>query len=194
MNNKRIIIINSLILISTCLVSLILAYFIKYDDKYNWDLVSLIITNSVVIMLFVTTFTLIDNRNLKKEENKEKTANIVLMTTYNECKRVVEYLTTQVIEIYILPKCDFNKPSNSKENIIFTNFKNLPFVFENQIFDFAKDGIVQPEVFEHYITLKQKYVNYIELRLALFDAPEVYEPLKTELLNEINKHLKADSN
>lgn len=189
--HKKIILVNLIIVFVMLTIAFLFGIWIKNaDNTYNWNLVSLIVNNVVVIDIFITTFTLIDNRNIRKETNKEKIATEMLSLTYKECQKYMDILTDTIVRSHIIPKCDFNKTVNEKDNVIFTNLKNAPFTFENQILDFSKEGIVNSENFSNYINLKQLYKGYIEMRLTFFDAPEVYEPLKKELKDYIDKHSK----
>lgn len=181
-NNKKIILLNLVFFIPLILLSFLMGVWIKNESNlYNWDLVSLIVSNLVVIELFIITFILIDNRNLKKEINKEKIAARMIVLTYENCKKYIELLTTDIIKAYIIPKCDFKKTTLEKENLIFQNLKNAPFTYESQLLDFAKEGIITTEIFDDYIKLKNLYSSYVEIRLTFFDASELYTPLKEEL-------------
>ena len=39
-----------------------------YSEKINWDIASIVISNIVVICLYLITFNVLDNRNIEKKK------------------------------------------------------------------------------------------------------------------------------
>ena len=150
------------------------------------EIASLIITNAIVIILFITTYLLIDSRNLIKEENKQRTAQILLTQSFAECYNSINVFTPEVIEKYVVPKCNFNQTSN--QDPVITGFKTSNFTFDMQIFEYSREGIIAPEDFEFYLKLKRLYQSYIEIAITFFDAQEIVKPEKEKLLNHIKQY------
>ena len=126
---RWIIIIGSLL---CCLLTTVIAFcvgktFIPEPNTFNFEIASLIITNTIVIILFITTYLLIDSRNLIKEENKQCTAQILLTQSFAECYNSINVFTPEVIEKYVVPKCNFNQTSN--QDPVITRLKSSNFTF-----------------------------------------------------------------
>ena len=41
-----------------------------HSEKINWDIASIVISNIVVICLYLITFNVLDNRNIEKNKNQ----------------------------------------------------------------------------------------------------------------------------
>ena len=186
----KIILINLIIISVVLIISFHLGKWCpNQDGSYNWDIVSLIVNNVTVLDIFIITFILIDNKNIKKETNKEKIATQMLALTYKECNKYINFLTDEIVKNYIIKKCDFSKTVNKHDNIIYTNLENAPFTFENQILNFSNEGIINADNFNNFINLKQLYMDYIDKRLSFYDIPVLYTPLKNKLEKYIDEKL-----
>lgn len=97
----------------------------------------------------------------------------------------MEILTQEIIEEYITPKIDFNSTSNK----IVSNLQESPFLNENVIMDLVKDGQISKERIYYYFKIKDKYRQYINIRIIVYDKPDAYNSLKKELNSLINGEL-----
>lgn len=148
----------------------------------NWDFLIGILNCIIVIVLYVITYKTLDKRTVERETNKKDISDLLLKECYKECKKYVEMLDEETVEKHILPKMDFN----STDNVIITNLQESPFSNENVIMDFVKDGQMTREEIGVYLKIKEKYRQYITIRIVFYDAPHLYEPIKQDLYKIIN--------
>ena len=151
----------------------------------NWNFLMGILNCIIVVMLYVVTYNTLDKRTAEREKNKTDNTMLLLKVCYKECTDYVRILDEKVVNTYIVPKIDFNSPKNA----IVANLQESPFVNENIIMDLVKDGQVTQKQIESYIEIKKKYREYINMRITVYDAPEIYEPLAQELNELLEKEI-----
>ena len=79
-------------------------------SNINNDVFGVAFNAFVVIALYVITYVVLDKRQIEKDENAKSTANILMLSTYQQCKNLIEMVDNQqVLEDNIVPKIDFNK-------------------------------------------------------------------------------------
>ena len=137
-------------------------------SNINIELFGSVLNAVVVVTLFVITFTLIDKRQLKKDDNARQTANILVLSSYKQCKETLGLLNdSNILENYIVPKIDFNK--SDLDNQVTMNLKNSPFVEHKKILDFATSGAVDAISLSKYYKLMELYKSYVSKRITFFD-------------------------
>lgn len=146
----------------------------------------------VVIVLYVLTYKILDERNIEREKNKNEISVLLIKECYHECLEYVELIKQDIVEKYIVPKIDFN--STNYEKTIISNLQNSPFLNESIIMDLVKDGQINKRQIEGYFEIRKKYQQYILMRIIFFDAPHKYEQIKTDLCNTINNGIKKIDN
>lgn len=157
-------------------------------QNINWDFCMGILNLIVVIALYVFTYKILDEKTMKREQNKNEISILLIKECYKECLEYEKILTKEMVDKYVVPKVDFN--STEYEGSITSNLQNSPFLNENIIMDLAKDGQLTKSQIEGYFKVKNAYRQYIAMRISLFDAPHLYEPLITKLHNAVNSELK----
>lgn len=98
----------------------------------------------------------------------------------------IKFLNKENVDKYIVPKVDFNS-ANPK---IISNLQTAPFENESYFMDFVKDGQIAQEQIAGYLKIKRAFRQYVNMRITTFDAPEIYEPLKSELSILLNTEIK----
>lgn len=154
----------------------------------NWDFCIGFLNIIIVISLYLFTYKILDEKTIKREQNKNEISVLLIKECYKECIEHSKLLTQETVEKYIVPKVDFN--STEHEGSITSNLQNSPFLNENIIMDLAKDGQLTKNQIEGYFKVKNIYRQYIIMRIILFDAPHIYEPLNTKLHCMIDNELK----
>ena len=177
----------------TCVALSLVAYrigktFLPAEGTFNFDIFSLIVSNAIVIVLFGITYILIDKRNIEKDENQNEIVRIMLNEMFLECKKSIEVFTPQVIEKYVVPKVDFN--ASSKSDKVTTNMRNSNFIYDEIIFESAKNGIITKDDFSDYSKLKRLYSTYIEFAITFYDAQHLVEPEKKKVMEHIDYYEK----
>lgn len=152
----------------------------------NWDFYMGILNVIVVVVLYVITYKVLDQREIKKEKNKNEVAVTLIQDCYKQCNFYLEMLNDEMVTKYIIPKIDFN----SANPILISNIQNNPFGNENIIMDLAIDGQLTKQQIKSYFNVKEKFSTYVTMRITFFDAPHIYTPLKKELSNLITVETK----
>ena len=93
--------------------------------ELNMDFVSIVISNAVVIILFIIAYHFVDKRNIKAMENKRELGLHLLEKSSTACEDYFNIMIPQIVSDFIVPKVDFN----STKNIIVENLQNAPFDF-----------------------------------------------------------------
>lgn len=151
-------------------------------SNMNWDFYMGILNVFSVVILYVITYILLDQREIKRDRNKNEIATLLIRKSYDQCIFYINnMLTEDMINNYIVPKMDFN----STDNPIMMYLKSAPFENENHIMDLVKDGQITKKKLEDYFNVKDKFSSYVFMRITFFDAPEKCSDLKIELLDLI---------
>jgi len=161
-------------------------------SNINWDFCMGILNIIVIIALYAFTYKILDERTIEREKNKNEISVLLIKKCYQECLEYVKFLNQETVEKYIVPKIDFN--STKYEGTIICNIQNSPFLSENIIMDLVKDGQITKRQIDGYFEIRIKYKQYINMRITFFDAPHIYEQIKTDLCNAINNEIKKLDN
>jgi len=194
------------LLVASFVILVLLDYFncaglIGLDvTKLNWDFLSIVIGNFVVISLYLTTYFLIDKRNLERNNNQEQSAKIVLREIYSKCEEdILLYDNKEVLE-RISKKCDFDIPICQDPMI--ARIKDYPFEYEEIIFTAASNGMLTESEFDSFIKIRNEFKTYVTRRIIFFDAEEneikntqngllkILREGRASLLEAIKKELK----
>ena len=167
----------------------------------NWDFTSMLISNIIVIILYLITFVLIDHSNIKRSENQERNVRIILNKSYTHCKEFIELLDNKENAKMAAKKCNFDVPNF--QDPVMVKYQDLPFELEQYILDASHNGILSEEEFQTYINIRKLYKSYITNRITFFDADKYYdnpqithsiipylEKTRSELISEIERQLK----
>lgn len=137
-----------------------------------------------VLLVFIVTFKTLNKKEIVREKNKKDISILLLEECYKECQNYIDFLNDEIVKKYVVPKIDFD----STDHKIVKNLQIAPFENENIIMDLVKDGQIPKQQIEGYFNIKRKFGQYINMRIIIFDGPQIYEPLKIEL----SKLLKAE--
>lgn len=161
----------------------------------NCDLISTVITNSVVIILFLISYYLIDSRAIKRERNKRKVGERLLIACAEECKKNIELLDeSETLEKYIIPKVNFSIAP--KRDPIIGGILQVPFANESTILSFFESGALDDKNLQSFLELKRKHSDYIQMKIILFDAEPPtslqIEHMKRELEQSIERVIREN--
>ena len=149
-------------------------------QEINWDIASVVISNLVVIGLYLITFNLLDQRNIKKDENQREVALLLLDKTYKQCKDSVELFDRPEILKKAVEKCDFDKVIHEDKQLQY--YLDFPFEFHEQIFEFASTGIISKKEFSDYLELREAFRKHINIRIIFFDREDLPNSTKKNFL------------
>lgn len=139
--------------------------------ELNMDFISLVVTNAIVVILFIVAYHYVDKRSIKAMENKRELGLHLLKKTCDSCEAMDNSLSVEIIKQFVVPKVDFNATKND----LVDNLRNAPFSFDEQIMGLFSDGTLTKDEFDLYIELKSAYGIAINTRITFFDAPRVQE-------------------
>lgn len=164
------------------IVALIIDYYnVMYpiSKNFNYNFLNILINSLVVIFVFLLTYYMIDKQTLEKtkriENNKRNTLRILLTQVKKECNNTLDFIENQNnLEKFIIPKINFDSLNNSIEEAL----KNNPFKNEQYIIDLFEDGVADFNELEKYMNLKEKYQQYISLKITFYDLDKQKKKLR----------------
>lgn len=146
------------------------------------------LNNGVVIALFYITYLHFDKRNIEKENNKRKTALIMLKNTYNFCNENIRLFNDKEYRANVAKKCDFDELICTEP--FFLIYRNQPFENHDAILNFSKEGVITPHEYETYLDIESKYKNYINYAISLYDNYSAVILIRDPLKSNLNTALK----
>ena len=158
-------------------------------SNVNYTLIDTVLNVSVMISLYIITFFLIDKRQIRKDDNAKGTADILMLSAYNQCKELSKIVDTQSwLESYIVPKIDFNK--TGLDNRIIFNLQNDPFAEHSHILLLAENGAISRGDLMKYFEIMELYKSFISLRITFYDMNDA----KTDKQKEFGSKIINDKN
>ena len=156
-------------------------------ENINFDLVSLVVGNSIVVVLFLITYFIVDSRSIQKDKNQLVTAYIILIGIYERCNDMVELFSKDDLRERAAKRCDGDKYLN--EDKAHMHFLNYPFENESKVYDFAGTGILSKEVFSEFVKIKQHYQKYINVSIVFYDNYSQFKPVEKEISGDLSTAL-----
>lgn len=147
-------------------------------QKINWDIAAIVVSNLVVIGLYLITFNLLDSRQIKTSKNQREVALLLLNKTYEECKESVKMFDYPEAAKHAAEKCDFSKMIHEDKQTQY--YLEYPFEYHEQIVEFASTGTISKKEFFDYMELRQAFRKHINIRIMSFDREELPNYTKKE--------------
>ena len=191
---------NKVIITVVCFLTILsIALFLDYSNivypiskNLNYDFLNIFISNIFLIFIFLITFFLIDNKNIEKEEKRNKNRlnalNIMMYETFTTCKKVLDNFINDpyTLEQVILPNVSSKK---NKGVDIVKNFQELPFNFDEQIMKMIYDGFVEEKIIRRYLEIRNLYKSYVKSKIDFYDLLH-YDAKE---LNDLKESIKNDN-
>lgn len=163
-------------------------------NQINLDVISIVVGNSIVVLLYMITYFSLDSRNIKKRKNQRAIAELLLCSTYEKTKELVDLFSKADVTETAAKKCDFDKLEF--EDLVLQKYFELPFDHNDMICKFAETGIIDGEEFKQYLEIRAMYRSHIRIKITFYDRPEMQTFKKDKLLDylneNINKYKKED--
>jgi hypothetical protein len=176
------------------IIFIIILYFIlDYSNIFNAffaninvEMFGIILNSLIIFLIFIITYFLVDEKNRSIEEkrkiaeeqilkNKIDSLNLLLKYTYNNCNENIKLLSDETFLIKnIIPKINFDSITNPVEE----NLKKFPFIYESEIIDLFMQGVLDKQIFENYLVIKDLYNEFILFKIVFFDINE--DKIKTD--------------
>ncbi len=201
MNNKNTSSANSKKYIRYCLLTLIIYLIIDYINlvsifninvsNLNMDIFCTVLNIFIIILLYIISFYYIDNKQNEKDQNATDIALLLIKTTYEKCIN-----TLSVLDNNILIK-DYISPSNIEtKGETLTFIQNMPFGFNNDILQLARNGYIEKQLVETYIDIQKNYELLVLIKLSVAvnkDLEDISKEAKEEEKLFLEKISKAIS-
>ena len=153
-------------------------------SNVNYTLIDTVLNVSVVISLYIITFFLIDKRQIRKDDNAKGTADILMLSAYNQCKELSKIVDTQSwLESYIVPKIDSNK--TALDNRVILNLQNTPFTEHSHILLLDENGAISRGDLMKYLEILELYKSFISLRITFYDMNDATTDKQKEFHSKI---------
>lgn len=154
----------------------------------NWSIQGTIIGSVITIGLFLITYLLIQRWDLRRQNNKQEIAVLLLKDAYTDCEKGLEVFEKSYYPELTMDKNDDNKKliGDNVERFANSSFQNEPIIM-----DLCKDGVVSPEQLRHYFNVKTFYLQHFSLSIAIPDNTKLHEGTRELAKKEIEKALKS---
>ena len=159
-------------------------------SNVNYTLIDTVLNVSVVISLYIITFFFLYKRQIRKDDNAKGTADILMLSAYNQCKELSKIVDTQSwLESYIVPKVDSNK--TGLDNRVILNLQNNPFAEHSHILLLAENGAISRGDLMKYFEIMELYKSFISLRITFYDMNDAttdkQKKFRSKIINDKNK-------
>ena len=161
-------------------------------DNINFDVADIVISNIVIIGLFLITYHLIDSKEIERKRNQRQTAVVLLTRTYTSCMKAIKLHDDQFVLNMTVRQCDFNTPIFEEKVLL--NLQNVPFENHSFILEAAGQGVITKNELDTYLELQNAYKSYIKMKIMFFDYPEATVQEHDRLLIDLDniiRHLKG---
>ncbi len=156
-------------------------------DNINTNLLDIFINSMIVITLYLITYLILDKRAIQISKNKVKLYKQILINMYKDCIDTINLFSQPKIFNNIINDLDFDAPMIENKKI--HNFISLPFENKDILLDLAKNGEIDVETFQKFLTVQTEYRKYIETSIVLYDRVDELMPLKIDLLKLLEKNI-----
>lgn len=151
-------------------------------SNINTDLLSIITNIALTVSIFGATYILINSREIQKGQNAQEAVNVMLDITYCECEKTIKMLLDDKWLQTIVSKVDFNSNDGGEA---LSSLKQGPFSYDSLIMGYLDKGLLTGELLQDYLTVKNEYLAFVTMTVALFDHKEVFAPKASDLLDEL---------
>ena len=156
-----------------------------HSEKINWDIASIVISNLVVVCLYLITFALLDSKRIKMSKNQREVALLLLEETYDHCKGVVSAFDLRGLRAKIAEKCYSSEELFGNENL--QRYQDLPFKFHEQIIKFACSGIISKKELSDYIQVRIAFQMHIRTRILSYDKDDLPDCTKKDFFEDLER-------
>lgn len=145
-----------------------------------------VFNSMIVVFLYITTYFLIDKRQIQRDDNAKMVASVLLESSYTKCLDNIKLLDNQkLLSKYIVPKIDFSKAS--QESRVYTNLEENPFTEYKSLIDFSANGVLSGKEINTYLNIMNEYKKYLSMRITFYDIWKSTKPEHIDLMNRIEQ-------
>lgn len=152
----------------------------------NWSIQGTIIGSVITIGLYLITYLLIQRWDLRRQNNKQEIAVLLLKDAYTDCEKGLAILEKGYYQMLKDSDDDIAKQiCSNAERFADSSFQN-----ETVIMDLCKDGVISSEQLRAYFRVKTFYLQYVRLSLAMPDNSGLHKKTKEMAEQEIKAALE----
>ena len=167
--------------------------------RINMDMLSIVVTNLVVIILYITTYFMVDEKKTMERINKKEIVKDMLLDNYETCLRYLKLLEDKV-HLKNLVNNISTENINVYKNDYFNKWMDLSFKNYNDIMQYASQGIIKIDILKQYLYIKREYSSVMTGYVVVEGFPreveklieEGHQKLKKVIENEIVKIKKLN--
>ena len=156
-----------------------------HSEKINWDIASIVISNLVVVCLYLITFALLDSKRIKMSKNQREVALLLLEKTYDHCKGVVSVFDLRGLRAKIAEKCYSSEEISENEHL--QRYQDFPFEFHEQIVKVACYGIISKKELSDYIQVRIAFQMHIRTRILSYDKDDLPDCTKKDFFEDLER-------
>lgn len=151
---------------------------------------SVIVSNSVVVLLFAITFVIFDLKNLKDRTNRFQIAITLIKNDYNQCLNFLKVFENKDLRKNVLSKLEsdaFSYNNDYFNNLLSVSFKNYEFIMQ-----YANQGILTTDTIKEYLYIKDNYSSIITgyvLSQGMIDVENAIDSGRENLRSKISEAL-----
>ena len=155
-----------IILICMFFIISIIYIFLDYNNFFsknllnikniNMDLLSIYFTNLIVILLYIITYFIVDEKKAIERKNKKEIVRYMLKDDYKACLRYLNILEDKN-QLKILIENINSENINLYKNEYFNKWMDVSFKNYNDIMQYSNQGIVKINVLKQYLYIKSEY-------------------------------------
>lgn len=151
---------------------------------------SVIVSNSIVVLLFAITFVIFDLKNLKDRTNRFQIAITLIKNDYNQCLNFLKVFENKDLRKNVLSKLEsdaFSYNNDYFNNLLSVSFKNYEFIMQ-----YANQGILTTDTIKEYLYIKDNYSSIITgyvLSQGMIEVENAIDSGRENLRSKISKAL-----
>lgn len=159
-------------------------------DRINFDLLSIFINNLIVIVLFLITYFLVDEKNSKARRNKKEIVKYMIEDDYKTVLRYLDILEDKTQLKMIME--NINKDSYLIRNDYFNNWMDVSFKNYNDIMQYSSQGLIDVEVLKKYLYIRSNYSYTMSGYVLSVGMPAIIESLIEEGHEKLEKTIEEE--
>ena len=163
-------------------------------SQINTDFLSITANVSIAIIIFALGYYLIEQWNLRKLQNQKATAEIFLCSIYEECLDSIKLLDMPTVVQTLFLQTDPNENYNALDHLSpVMKYSQITFMNESQLMSYFESGVLSPQQFQLYLSIKSSYCHYVTRRILAFDRPELCTKKREQLVSLLNLQISMYS-
>lgn len=153
-------------------------------ERINGELLSVFAPNLLVILLYVITYFIVDEKNAKERKNKKEIVKYMLEDDYNTCLRYLDVLENKM-QLKIIVE-QLSKDGCLYKNEYFNEWMDVSFKNYNYIMEYSSQGIIDVKILKKYLYIKSQYLITMSGYILSAGMPDEME----KIIEEGHKNLK----